>query len=47
MSKPMRLIKKKIPVPEEFKMCPLCGEPLTYKWDDEDMRGFFIAKQSL
>lgn len=39
-----RLTKKKIPVPEEFKICPLCNEPLTYQWTDEEMRGFLFCK---
>lgn len=31
-------------MPTEFRMCPLCGEPLTYQWQDEEMRGFLFCK---
>lgn len=39
-----RLSKKKIPTPTEFRICPLCNEPLVYQWTDEDMKGFLYCK---
>lgn len=47
MSKLKRLDKKKIPTPQEFRLCPLCGEPLVYRWDDEAMNGFLYCKNNL
>jgi transcription elongation factor Elf1 len=43
-NKRIKLERKKIPTPTEFKICPLCGEPLMYQWEDEEMRGFLYCK---
>jgi hypothetical protein len=39
-----RLERKKIPTSTEFLLCPLCGEPLVFQWEDEILRGFRICR---
>ena len=41
-----RLKREKIPTPTEFTLCPNCGEPMKYKWDDEYLRGFLYCQNS-
>ena len=37
------LQRKKIPTPQEYKLCPICATPLVSKWEEDVVEVHFIC----